>query len=119
MRKILPKDQLHDTIQSSVLSYHEAIIKEVAKSIEENRIVVVGMRWNGSVKKARKNLTKAGLAHHYLEYGSYTKAWRQRLALKMWTGFPTFPMIFVDQKLIGGNSDLEALLATKALVKQA
>jgi monothiol glutaredoxin len=32
----------------------------------------------------------------YLEYGSYTKGWRRRLALKMWTGWPTFPMIFVD-----------------------
>ena len=37
----------------------------------------------------------------------------RRLALKMWTGFPTFPMIFVDQQLVGGNSDLEKLLADK------
>ena len=28
----------------------------------------------------------------------------------MWAGWPTFPMIFVDQKLIGGRKDLLALL---------
>jgi len=35
--------------------------------------------------------------------------------LKIWTGWPTFPMIFVDQQLIGGNSDLKKLLAEKAI----
>jgi glutaredoxin-related protein len=28
----------------------------------------------------------------------------------MWTGWPSFPMIFVDGVLIGGNSDLNALV---------
>ena len=73
------------------------------------------MRYNTSVGKARKNLEKAGLDFAYLEYGSYTKGWHQRLALKMWTGFPTFPMVFVDQKLVGGNSDLEKLFADNQL----
>ena len=41
--------------------------------------------------------------------------WRKRLALKMWTGWPTFPMIFVDQQLIGGNSDLKAFGAKRDL----
>jgi glutaredoxin len=83
--------------------------------IQLNRIVVVGMRYNDSVARARKSLTKAGLDFIYLEYGSYTKGWRRRLALKMWTGWPTFPMIFVDGVLIGGNSDLKKLLAAEAL----
>ena len=83
--------------------------------IQLNRIVVVGMRYNDSVARARKSLTKAGLDFIYLEYGSYTKGWRRRLALKMWTGWPTFPMIFVDGVLIGGNSDLKKLLAEEAL----
>jgi glutaredoxin-related protein len=29
----------------------------------------------------------------------------------MWTGWPTFPMVFVKGKLIGGGSELKALLA--------
>jgi glutaredoxin-related protein len=28
----------------------------------------------------------------------------------MWSGWATFPMIFVDQTLIGGNAELQALL---------
>jgi glutaredoxin-related protein len=66
-------------------------------------------------KVARKNLTKAGFDFKYIEYGSYTRMWRKRLDLKMWTGWPTFPMIFVDQQLIGGNSDLKKLLAQNAI----
>jgi glutaredoxin-related protein len=30
----------------------------------------------------------------------------------MWSGWATFPMIFVDQTLIGGNAELQALLNT-------
>ena len=97
------------------MNYHADIVQEVSEAVEQNRIVVVGMRWNDAVFKARRNLQKAGLEFTYLEYGSYTSAWRKRLALKMWTGFPTFPMIFIDQQLIGGNSDLEILLNNNAL----
>jgi glutaredoxin-related protein len=28
----------------------------------------------------------------------------------MWTGWPTFPMVFVDHKLVGGSENLRALL---------
>ena len=115
MRKMLEADGLHPTIRQQVLVYHQDIVQEVQEAVEQNRIVVVGMRWNDAVWKARRNLDKAGLEFTYLEYGSYTSQWRRRLALKMWTGFPTFPMIFVDQQLVGGNSDLEKLLADKAI----
>ena len=60
--------------------------------------------------KARKALAAAGVPHQYLEYGSYVKDWRRRNALKMWTGWPTFPMVFVKGTLIGGASELQALI---------
>jgi glutaredoxin-related protein len=41
--------------------------------------------------------------------------WRRRNALKMWTGWPTFPMVFVKGTLIGGASDLEAMIANGEL----
>lgn len=115
MREILPADRLHSAICQNVLDFQSEIVTEVAQAVQDNRIVVVGMRWNNSVRKARKNLEKAGLAFTYLEYGSYTSQWYKRLGLKMWTGFPTFPMVFVDQQLVGGNSDLEKLLADNKL----
>ena len=42
--------------------------------------------------------------------GSYFGGWRRRNALKMWTGWPTFPMVFVKGALVGGASDLQRLI---------
>lgn len=44
-----------------------------------------------------------------MEYGGYLSQWRLRNALKMWTGWPTFPMVFVKGTLVGGFEDLKAL----------
>ena len=73
------------------------------------------MRQNPMCSKARKALTAAGVAHHYLEYGSYFSDWRKRNALKMWTGWPTFPMVFVRGNLVGGATDVEKLIASGEL----
>jgi glutaredoxin-related protein len=35
----------------------------------------------------------------------------------MWTGWPTFPMVFVKGVLVGGASDLKKLLETGDLKK--
>ena len=32
--------------------------------------------------------------------------WRKRLPLKLWTGWTTFPMIFINGEFIGGATDL-------------
>jgi monothiol glutaredoxin len=45
-------------------------------------------------------------------YGSYFSAWRRRNALKMWPGWPTFPMVFVKGILVGGARDLDRLIAS-------
>ena len=115
MRRTLPSEALHLTIRETVQGFHSDVVSDVQEAVLQNRVIVVGMKWNGSVRKACQNLEKAGLAFEYIEYGSYVSQWHKRLALKMWTGFPTFPMIFVDQQLIGGNSELEKLIADKAL----
>ena len=57
----------------------------------------------------------AGLPCHYLSYGSYLSDWRGRLALKMWTGWPTFPMVFVKGVFVGGADDLASLIASGEL----
>jgi glutaredoxin-related protein len=73
------------------------------------------MRQNPFPKKARRLLDAAGIAYRYLEYGSYFSQWRPRLALKMWAGWGTFPMVFVKGVLIGGADDLERLLKSGEL----
>jgi monothiol glutaredoxin len=55
-------------------------------------------------------LDEAGQPYQYLEYGNYLNTWRERNALKLWTGWPTFPMVFVKGVLVGGANDLKALI---------
>ena len=54
------------------------------------------MAQNPFCRKARRLLDAAGVPYQYLEYGSYLGQWRKRNALKMWSGWPTFPMVFVQ-----------------------
>ena len=110
MRKMLSSTAIHASIKDQVEGYHIDIVDEVKAAVSVNRVVVVGMRYNDAVYGARKALKKAGTEFTYLEYGGYASQWRWRLALKMWTGWPTFPMIFVDQTLVGGSKNLQRLL---------
>src|SRR3989449_9226248 len=109
-RNVLSEAQIHPAVRERIASYRTDILKEVQDAVAANEIVVVGMRQNPFPKKARKLLDDAGLAYKYLEYGSYLGEWRRRLALKMWTGWPTFPMVFVKGVLIGGGGDLARAL---------
>ena len=117
-RSILAETQIHPAIRQKISSYRTDIVSEVQAAIAANEIVVVGMRQNPFPKKARKLLEAAGLVYKYFEYGSYLSEWRKRLALKMWTGWPTFPMVFVNGVLIGGASDLERLIASGELPRK-
>ena len=60
-------------------------------------------------------LDAQGVDYKYVEYGSYFSQWRARNTLKMWTGWPTFPMVFVRGVLVGGANDLNALIASGEL----
>jgi len=117
MRPILEEQSIHPAVRDKIASYRGDVLKEVQDAIAANAIVVVGMRQNPWPKKARKLLDAAGLAYKYLEYGSYWSEWRRRLALKMWTGWPTFPMVFVKGVLVGGAQDLERLINSGELKK--
>lgn len=108
-RPVLEEDKLHPAIRSKVAYLHSDIVADVRRAIAENDVVVVGMAQNPYPKKARALLTDRRIAFKYLEYGSYLNTWRRRAALKMWTGWPTFPMIFIKGMLIGGASDLKSL----------
>lgn len=116
-RKILLEKNIHSSIQSVIANNNADIITEVQTAITNNRVVVVGMAQNPEPKKARKLLKKMGIEHTYLEYGNYFNNWYRRNALKMWTGWPTFPMIFINGVLIGGASDLGALIETDKLTE--
>ena len=114
-RAFLPEDRLHPAIRARVAAEHAELVREVEAAVAAQPVVVVGMAWNPFCKRACRALQAAGVAHQYLEYGSYTSQWRRRNALKMWTGWPTFPMVFVRGQLVGGAQDLQALIASGEL----
>lgn len=90
--------------------YHTPVVERVAAAIAAHPVVVIGMGWNPHVSRARRALTQANVEHEYIELGNYSNMWRERLAVKLWSGWPTFPQVFVDGTLIGGAS-----LTTEAL----
>jgi monothiol glutaredoxin len=109
-RSILDEARLHPAIRSKVGDWHADIVHNVQAAASTNPVLVVGMALNPHCRIARRLLDKAGVAHHYLEYGSYFSEWRPRTALKMWTGWSTFPMVFVKGTLVGGATDLRKLI---------
>ncbi len=116
-RSILDEAHIHPAIRGTIANNHADIVQEVKDAVAGNDIVVVGMAQNPMPKKARKLLDRQQLGYKYLEYGSYLGEWRRRNALKMWTGWPTFPMIFVKGVLVGGANDLQKLIESGELTQ--
>lgn len=96
---------------SAMGSFRDGIVKEVEQAIRRHDVVVVGMAQNPHVKKVREALDAAGVVHTYLEFGSYFSRWKDRLAIKLWSGWPTFPQVFVRGVLVGGEELTKAALA--------
>lgn len=114
-RATLDETQIHAAIREKIANHEQSIVQEVRAAVAKHRVVVVGMAMNPYPKKARKALDDAGVNHQYLEYGNYLNSWRQRNALKMWTGWPSFPMVFVKGTLVGGADDLIKLIKSGEL----
>jgi len=116
-RPILDEDHIHPTIRDKISNHKHVIVEEVRSAVQASDVVVVGMGMNPFPAQARKALDAAGQPYKYLEYGNYLTTWRERNALKMWTGWPTFPMVFVKGVLVGGYTDLKALIESGELKK--
>ena len=109
-RQILDDTRVHPAIRDEVANQHADIVHNVQAAAASHPVLVVGMAGNPFCRRARKLLDAAGQPHQYLEYGSYFSQWRPRGALKMWSGWPTFPMVFVKASLVGGCDDLRKLI---------
>lgn len=109
-RAILDESHIHPAIREKVATHQQAIVREVQAAVAAHAVVVVGMGMNPFPKKVRAALDAAGVPYQYLEYGNYLNQWRERNALKLWTGWPTFPMVFVKGTLVGGYNDLRKLM---------
>lgn len=114
-RSVLDPAKVHATVQGAHSAFHAEIVKQVEDAVARDQVVVVGMKTNPFVKRARKALEGAGVPFTYLEFGGYTSQWKQRLAIKMWSGWPTFPQVFIQGRLVGGATDVEKLVKENKL----
>lgn len=109
-RYILDFSKVHIDIQENITRNHRDFVEDVINKVESNSIVIIGMAMNPHCKRARYMLNREGYQYAYIEHGSYFYGWRKRNALKMWSGWKTFPMIFIQGQLIGGASDLKKFI---------
>ena len=116
-RPLLDASRIAAPAQQKMAGFHASVVDEVRRAIEANRVVVVGMAQNPHVKNVRKLLSDEGIAFTYLEYGSYVSKWKERLAVKLWSGWPTFPQVFVRGTLVGGEDLTRAALSDGSLRK--
>jgi monothiol glutaredoxin len=111
LRPVFNASNVSNRAVAAIQQNQSDLLKEISTAIEHNPVVVVGMAMNPFVKKARKTLEKLGTPFTYLEYGNYFNKYDERVAIKMWTGWPTFPQVFVKGTFIGGADDLNAEIA--------
>ena len=119
VRPILDTQNVSPEAAAKMGVFHADVITEVKTAIAKDAVVVVGMAQNPHVKNVRKALSDAGVPFTYLEYGSYFSEWKKRLAIKLWSGWPTFPQVFVRGTLIGGKDAALVALADGSLAKRA
>lgn len=110
-----PRPPSHPAVAAARDAFNADLVQEVASAIAAHKVVVVGVSGLAPGRKARKLLDAKQMPYEYLEYGSYFSGWRRRLALKMWVGWPTFPLVFVKGTFVGGASDLEKLITSGEL----
>ena len=110
MRKILNTENIDKTALASIAGFNSNVVSEVEAAIKQNDWVIVGMAQNPVVKGARKYLDTKAIPYKYMEYGSYFSQWKERLAIKLWSGWPTFPQVFHKGVLVGGFDDLKKYL---------
>ena len=103
--------------QTYIDNFHADIVTEVCKTVSEKDVVVIGMFLNPHVIYVKRSLQKEGIEFTYVEYGGYFSQWKQRLAIKMWSGWPTFPQVFVKGSLMGGNKKTQQALRDGSLQK--
>lgn len=110
MRKLLAATAIAPAAQAQMESYHRDVVEAAAGAIASHAWVIIGMAQNPFCAKARKHLAAKQVAFHYIEHGNYFSQWKPRLALKLWSGWPTFPLVFHNGVLIGGAKDLAKYL---------
>ncbi|MGD0674698.1 MAG: glutaredoxin domain-containing protein [Polyangiaceae bacterium] len=117
-RPLLEPAKVAPAAVSAMASFHTAVVRDAQRAIDESTVVVIGMAQNPHVRNVRNALLEAGIDFRYIEHGSYWSKWRERLAIKLWSGWPTFPQVFVRGVLLGGEDLTVAAIRDGSLRKR-
>ncbi|MDB9786675.1 glutaredoxin [Bacteriovoracaceae bacterium] len=109
-RTNLSEENISEPALKAMQLFYPETVSEVANAVLTNKIVVIGMSQNPIVSKVRKLFNSKNYEYTYLEYGSYFSEWKKRLAIKLWSGWPTYPQVFIEGKLVGGCKELKELI---------
>lgn len=114
-RPQLDSSRISPEAAQKMAQFHADVVREVQEAVARDPVVVVGMAQNPHVKNVRRALEATGIPFTYLEYGSYFSEWRKRLAIKLWSGWPTFPQVFANGVLVGGEDLTKEAIAKGVL----
>jgi glutaredoxin-related protein len=117
VRAVLDPSRVASEALRKISTFHADVVAGVQRALAESPVVVVGMAQNPHVKNVRKALAQAGIEFTYVEHGSYFSGWSERLAIKLWSGWPTFPQVFVNGTLLGGEDLTLAALRDGSLAR--
>ena len=98
--------------ESFLDGFYADVVAEVQRAVVQDTVVVVGMFLNPYVVLVRRALRAENIPYTYLQYGGYLSQWKPRLAIKMWSGWPTFPQVFVNGVLVGGCKRTQEAIRT-------
>jgi glutaredoxin-related protein len=110
MRQTIEDSNIEPSALTAIENLNPIVVKEIQDAVKKYDWVIVGMALNPVVKKARKHLESKSIEYHYITHGGYFSKWKLRLAIKLWSGWPTFPQVFHKGVLIGGAADLKKYL---------
>ena len=111
------EDRAYPTALDAMSRYHTDVVEQVQHAVANHPVVIIGMAQNPHVRHARKALQDANIEFEYIEFGSYLSQWRPRLAIKLWSGWPTYPQVFVQGKLLGGYNETRKALQNGSLIQ--
>jgi glutaredoxin-related protein len=117
-RPLLESSRIATPAIKAMTSFHSDVVARVREAVAASSVTVVGMAQNPHVRRVRAALDAAKVEYTYLEFGSYLSQWKERLAIKLWSGWPTFPQVFVRGVLLGGEDLTKAAIADGSLQRR-
>ena len=109
-RPVLDESQFHPAIGAALALARAGGAEGAGGLLCSTRWWWWAWRRTRSRKRRARRWTPPACPTTTSSYGSYFSAVASAQALKMWTGWPTFPMVFVKGTLVGGAQDCSALI---------